>query len=222
MDKVVLKAEKRNVTGKQVNSLRRAGKLPAVIYGRHLEPIAISLDAHSTGLTMNKLTSSSLVTISLDGREFPALVRDRQRDYIKGGLTHIDFLAVNLDEKIRATISLEFVGVSLAVKDFNAVLVKNLEKLEVECLPTDLPERVKIDIAVLRQIGDGIRVRDVNLSDKVSILTDDDEMIVVATAPKVEAATAETPEGAEVVGEAEEAAEPEMSVERGKKDEDEE
>ena len=217
MDKVVLKAEKRDVTGKQVNALRRAGKLPAVIYGRHVEPIAITLDAHTTGLAMNKITTSSLVTISLDGKEYPALVRDRQRDYIKGGLTHIDFLAVDLNEKIRATISLEFFGVSLAVKDFNAVLVKNLEKLEVECFPADLPEHVRIDISVLKEIGDGIRVRDVDLSDKVSILTDEDEMIAVATAPKVEAVeTAVAVEGAAVV---EETAEPEMSVERGKKDE---
>ena len=160
------------------------------------------------------------MTISLDGKEYPTLVRDRQRDYIKGGLTHIDFLAVDLDEKIRATIGLEFTGVSIAVKDYNAVLIKNLEKLEVECLPTDLPERIVIDIAVLRQVGDGVRVRDINLSDKITVFTDEDEMIVVATAPKVDAVAAGSVEGAE--GAATSAAEPEMSVERGKKEDDEE
>jgi len=213
MDKVVLKAEKREVTGKQVSTLRRAGKLPAVIYGRHLEPIAISLDAHSTGLVMSKMTSSSLVTIDLNGTEYPSLVRDRQRDYIKGGLTHVDFLAVDLNELIRATVSIEFVGVSGAVKDYNGVLVKNLEKLEVECLPTDLPERITVDISVLAQIGNGIRVHDVQLSDKIRVLNDADEMVAVATAAKEEEA-----EVAAVVPGAEAAA-PEISVERGKKDE---
>ncbi|MBI5825123.1 MAG: 50S ribosomal protein L25 [Chloroflexi bacterium] len=213
MDKVVLKATKRDVTGKQVSTLRRAGKLPAVIYGRHVEPIAISLEAHSTSLAMAKLTSSSLVTIELDGREYPALVRERQRDFIKGNLTHVDFLAVDLTEKIRATVRLEFVGVSGAVKDYNGVLVKNIEKLEVECLPTDLPERIAVDISALQQIGNGIRVRDMVVSENIRILNDEDEMIAVATSAKEEAgdAVAAVP-GAE-------AAAPEISVERGKKEE---
>jgi len=123
MEKVVLKAEKRDVIGKQVKAMRRAGKLPAVIYGRRTEPINVSLDAHTASLVLGKLTSSSLVTIQVDGAEYPALVREKQRDYIKNRLLHVDFLAVSLDESIRATVSLNFVGVSPAVKDFNAVLV---------------------------------------------------------------------------------------------------
>ncbi len=214
MEKVVLKAEKRNVVGKQVKALRRAGKLPGVIYGRHVEPIAISLEAHSTGLAMTKLTSSSLVTIKLDGTEYPALVRDRQRDYIKGNLTHVDFLAVDLNEKIRTMVGLHFIGVSSAVKDYNGVLVHNLEQLEVECLPTDLPERIDIDISVLKQIGDGIRVHDIAISDKVTILTDGDEMVAVVTLAKEEA----TEDATVAVADAE-VATPELSVERGKKEE---
>lgn len=216
MDKVVLKATKREVTGKQVSALRRAGQLPAVIYGRHLEPIAISLDAHTASLEMAKLTSSSLVTIELDGMQYSTLVRERQRNFIKGNLTHVDFLAVNLDEKIRATVRVNFVGVSLAVKDFNAVLVRNLEKLEVECLPTDLPERITVDISALKQIGNGIRVRDVGLSDNIRVLNDEDEMVVVATAERKEEVE-EVVETAAVP--AAEAASPEISVDRGKKDE---
>jgi large subunit ribosomal protein L25 len=216
MDKVVLKAVRREVTGKQVNALRRAGQLPAVIYGRHVDPVAISLEAHSTNLIMNKLTSSSLVTIELEGKEYPTLVRERQRDYIKGGLTHVDFLAVDLKESIRATVGIQFVGVSPAVKDYNGVLVHNIERLEVECLPTDLPERVTVDISILKQIGDGIRVRDVDamLTDKVLVLNDLDDMVAVVTAAKEEAV--EAPAEGEAVAEA---ASPELSVERGKKEE---
>ena len=79
MEKIVLKATKRNVTGKQVKALRRAGQLPAVIYGRHVEPIAISLEAHSAGMVFSKLTSSTLVTVDVEGEEFVALVREKQR-----------------------------------------------------------------------------------------------------------------------------------------------
>lgn len=216
MDRVVLKAVRREVMGKQVKALRRSGQLPAVIYGRHVDPVAISLEAHSTNLIMNKLTASSLVTIELEGKEYPSLVRERQRDYIKGNLTHVDFLAVDLKEKIRATVGIQFVGVSPAVKDYNGVLVHNVERLEVECLPTDLPERVTVDISILKEIGDGIRVREVDamLTDKVVVLNDPDDMVAVVTAAKEEAE--EAPAEGEVV---EEAATPELSVERGKKDE---
>lgn len=219
MEKVVLKATKRDVVGKQVKAMRRAGRLPAVIYGRRNEPIIISLDAHSASLALGKLSSSSLVTIDVDGTEYASLVREKQRDYIKNRLLHVDFLAVSLDEKLRATVSIHFVGVSLAVKDFNAVLVHNLEELEVEALPGDLPERIDVDISVLSRIGDGIRVRDVVVSDKVRLLDNPDTMVAVATAPKVEEEAAAVP-GAEVVAPTE--AEPELSVERGKKEDEEE
>lgn len=216
MEKVVLQATKRDVVGKQVKALRREGKLPAVIYGRHTDPISINLDAHSASLSLGKLSSSSLVTINLDGTEHIALVREKQRDFIKNRLLHVDFLAVSLAEKLRTAVSIRFVGVSPAVKDHNAVLVHNLEQIEVECLPGDLPERIEIDISVLERPGEGIRLRDVQVSDKIRLLADPDTMVAVATFAKVEE---EAPvAGAEaVVAPAE--AEPEISVERGKKEE---
>ena len=216
MEKVVLNASKRDVTGKQVKALRREGKLPAVIYGRHTEPIKINLDAHSAALALGKLTSSSLVTINVDGTEYPALVREKQRDYIKNRLLHVDFLAVSMTEKLRTNVSVHFFGVSPAVKDFNAVLVKNLEQLEVECLPTDLPESIDVDITALARPGDGIRVREVKVPDTIRILNDPDTMVAVATFAKVEEEVAAVP-GAEGVTPA--AAEPELAVELGKKEE---
>jgi len=216
MEKVVLKAEKRDVIGKQVKAMRRAGQLPGVIYGRRTEPINVSLDAHTAALVLGKLSSSSLVTIQLDGTEYPALVREKQRDYIKNRLLHVDFLAVSLDESLRATVSLNFIGVSPAVKDFNAVLVQNLESLEIECLPTDLPERVDVDISSLLRPGDSIRVRDVKVSDKVQVLNDPDTTVAVATFAKVEEEPVAVP-GAEGVTPTE--AEPELAQERGKKEE---
>ena len=218
MEKVILKAEKRDVIGKQLRALRRAGKLPAVIYGRHTDPIIVSLDAHSASLVLGRLTSSSLVTVDLDGKEYPALVREKQRDYIKNRLLHVDFLTVSLTETLRASVAVNLVGVSAAVKDYNAVLVVNLQSLEVECLPADLPERIDVDISVLARPGEGIRVRDIKVSDKVQLLDDPDTMVAVATFAKVEEEGADVP-GAEV---APAEAEPELAVERGKKEDEEE
>lgn len=216
MDKVVLKASKRDVIGKQVKALRRAGKLPAVIYGRHTEPINISLDAHGANIALAKVTSSSLVTIDLDGREYPTLVREKQRNYIKGVLTHVDFLAVSLTEKLRAEVSIELTGTSLAVKDFDAVLVTGLHTLSVECFPADLPDRIVVDISPLVKVGDSIHVRDISLGDKIRILDDADNMIVNATYAKIEVEPVAAPAEGVV---ATEAAEPSLSVERGKKEE---
>jgi large subunit ribosomal protein L25 len=219
MEKVVLNATRRDVVGKQVKALRRAGKLPAVIYGRHTEPLNINLDAHTASLALGKVTSSSLVTINVDGTEYPALVREKQRDYIKNRLLHVDFLAVSMTETLRTSVSVHFIGVSLAVKDYNAVLVKNLEQLEVECLPTDLPERIDVDISAMSRPGEGIRVREVKVPDTVRLLNDPDTMVAVATFAKVEEEAAAVP-GAEGVTPT--ATEPELAVERGKKEEDEE
>ncbi len=218
MEKVVLKASKRDVSGKHVKAMRREGKLPAVIYGRHTEPIKISLEAHNANLVLGKVGSSTLVTIDVEGKEYPALVRERQRNYIKGNLIHVDFLAVSLTEKIKAEIRIELTGVSGAVKDQNAVLVTGLHTLSVECLPTDLPDRIIVDISPLEKPGDGIHVRDVTVPEKIRVLDDPDEMVVVATFAKIEEeAPVAAVEGA-VPAEAE-AAEPELSVERGKKEE---
>jgi large subunit ribosomal protein L25 len=217
MEKVVLKATKRDIRGKQVKALRRSGRLPAVIYGRRTEPVKISMDAHEAGLVLSKVGSSSLITIEVDGTEYPALVRERQRDYIKNRLIHVDFMAVSLTEKLRAEVRIELAGVSLAVKDSDAVLVTGLHSLTVECLPADLPDHVTVDIGPLAKVGDSIHVRDISMGEKVQILDDPDEMIVNATYAKVEVEAPVAAEG--VVAPEAEAAEPELSVERGKKEE---
>lgn len=193
MEKVVLKATKRDVLGKKVGALRRKGKLPAVLYGHRIETTAIMLDAHEGSQTLSHLTSSSLVTIDLDGKEYLALVREKQRDFIKNRLMHLDFQVVSLTEKMRAKVGIELTGTAPAVKDFNAVIHTGLTEMEVECMPQDLPERIVIDISGLAELGDGVRVRDVVLSDKVEILGDLEEIIAVATAPKKEEIIEEAP-----------------------------
>jgi large subunit ribosomal protein L25 len=212
MEKVKIQATPRTVVGKQVRALRRAGLIPAVLYGRHMEPVMVSMDAHTTSRTLAHMTASSLVTIELEGKDYPALVREKQRNFIKGNLLHVDFQVVSMTEKLRTSVGIEIVGLAPAVKDFNAILINGLEELEVECLPQDLPERIVVDISGLVKIGDGIHVRDIPVSDKVEILDEKDEMIILATAAHEEV---------EEVAVEEVEAEPEV-LEKGKKEEGEE
>jgi large subunit ribosomal protein L25 len=193
MAKVVLKATKREALGKKVGALRRAGKLPAVLYGHRIESTTIMLDAHEATLTLSHLTSSSIVMLDLDGIEYPALVREKQKDYLKNRLLHLDFQVLSMTEKVSTKVGIELSGKAPAVKDFNAVIVTVMSELEVECMPQDLPERVVIDISGLEEIGAGIHVRDVVISDKVKILNDPDEMVVVASATREEKIVEEAP-----------------------------
>ena len=209
MEKVVLKATRRSVIGKQVSQLRRAGQLPGVVYGNSIEPTPISLEAHNAGLVIPHLTSSSIVNIELEGKMIPALVREKQKNYIKNVYTHIDFLAVSLTETIRAEVSLHFQGLAPAIKDFNAAIVNNMESIDVEALPNDLPERIDVDLTKLAKIGDAIHVRDLVIPSGVTLLSDPDDVVSVATA---------TYDEAEVAGS--ETAEPEV-IEKGKKEEEE-
>ncbi len=214
MENVIIKATSRTVIGKQVRALRRAGQLPGVLYGRHIEPAPISMDAREASRILSHLTSSSLVTIDLEGQEYPSLVRESQRNPIKRNRVHVDFQVVSLTEKLRTHVGIEVTGISPAVKDFNAVLVTSLDELEVECFPQHLPERIVVDISRLANVGDGIHVRDIILSENVKVLSDPEEMVVVVTASRVE-------EVEEVAAEAipgQEMAEPEV-IEKGKKEE---
>jgi large subunit ribosomal protein L25 len=217
MEKVSLKAAPRTSTGRHVRALRRTGQLPAVIYGHNVAPLNISLNAREATQLLSKASSSSIITIDLDGKEYPSLVREKQMNYIKRHLIHVDFQVVSLTEKIRANVGIVLTGSSAAVKDFNAMLINGLTELEVEAFPQDLPERVVVDMSPLAKIGDAIHVRDLVLSDLVTVLASPDEMVVLATAPaKEEVEEVVTPEAAVVEG----AAEPEV-IEKGKKEEEE-
>jgi large subunit ribosomal protein L25 len=211
MEKAVLKATHRTVIGKHVGALRREGKLPAIIYGTHMEPTPITLDLREATKFFAPLTESSIVTISLDDKELATLVREKQRDVIKRTLLHVDFQAVSLTEKLRTQVIIELTGTAPAVKDFNGVVVTGLDELEVECLPSDLPERIVVDISNLLKVGDAIYVRDLAIPEKVAVLDDMEEMVVLITAPA--AVEEEAPVVEEVAAE-----EPEV-IERGKKEE---
>jgi large subunit ribosomal protein L25 len=208
MEKAVLKATLRTVTGKKVGAMRREGKLPAVIYGHHFDATPITLDLKETSRVLHGLTASSLVYINLDGKEHASLVREKQRDYIRNVMKHVDFQVVSLTEKIRAKVAIVLEGVSPAVKDFNGMIISEMDSIEVEALPQDLPEKIVLDIANLKKIGDHFLVKDIAVSDKVHVHAEPDEVVVIVTLTKDE-----EPVPAEGT-----VAEPEI-IEKGKKEE---
>lgn len=213
MEEVVLNASPRSVTGKQVKQLRREGRLPAVVYGKGVDPINITLDAHSASMTLASVTPSQLLTVVIDGKKHNVLVRERQRHPVSGKLLHVDFLEISMKEKLRASVLVAIEGEAPAI-DNGYNLVTGIESLMVEALPRDLPDRISVDISNLSEVGDAIHVRDIVLGSKVEVLTDPDEMIVLVTAP---AAAVVEPEEEEVVEGAEE---PEV-IERGKEEDEE-
>jgi large subunit ribosomal protein L25 len=215
MEEVVLKANRRNILGKQVKAIRREGKLPAVIYGHYIDPISIEMDLRDTSKRLTGLAPSALVTVEVEGTPHRALVREKQRNKITGILLHVDFLEVSMKEKLRSQVYMEITGLAPAIKDFSGVLVTGSDEIEVECLPQDLPERIIVDVSGLMKIGDGIYVRDLAVPEGVKILQDPDTMVaLIAAQAAVEEEVAPVVE--EVVTE-----EPEI-IEHGKKEEEEE
>ena len=210
MEKVVIHATKRTVIGKQVSALRRAAKLPGVIYGHKMDPLPITMELKESTRVLNTTTSSSVITINLDGTEYAALVREKQRDYLKNRFIHVDFQAVSQTEKIRAEVDIVMVGHAPAVKDFNGVVVEGVNSVHVEALPKDLPEKFTVDLSGLAQIGDSITLKDIAIPEGVTILDPLEEMIILITAPAAEEV--------EEVAVEEGGAEPEV-IEKGKKEE---
>lgn len=208
MEKAVINATLRTVKGKKVGALRREGKLPAVIYGHHFDATPITLDLKEASRVLHGLTASSLVYINLDGKENAALVREKQRDYLRNSLKHVDFQVVSLSEKIRAKVAITLEGVSPAVKDFNGIIITEMDSVEVEALPQDLPEKITLDLSKLKKIGDHFTVKDIALSDKVHVHASPDDVVVIVTLTKDEEAAIESAT----------AAEPEV-IEKGKKEE---
>lgn len=215
MEEIKLNASKREIIGKQVKALRRQGKLPAVVYGRRISAFPISLDMKEASRIIDRAASSALITLDVDGENYYVLIREKQRNPVLGTLRHVDFQAVLLTDKVRASVALASTGEAPAVDAYFGILVYSLEQLEVECLPRDLPESIEIDLSALKEIGDAIHVRDVVLPSRIEVLNDPDEMVVVVTAPVVEAVV----EAGEEI--AVEGVEPEV-IERGKREEEEE
>lgn len=219
-EQIVIEAQKRTVKGKQVGALRREGILPGIIYGRikkdQIQPIPIQLDLHEVSQTIKKLTGSSLVTLNVEGEKYPAILREAQRDIIYGTLRHVDFMAVSLSETLQTSVPIELIGQAPAEINMAAVVVTGVSVLEIECLPQDLPDRIEVDATVLEDIDSVIYVKDLDISENITILTDPDELIAGVTYVTIEEEEEEEEEG-ELAELLDEDMEPEV-IEKGKRE----
>lgn len=198
-----LVAEKRDGSGKgAARKLRAAGRVPAILYGHGMEPLALSVDSRELfHLFHTGAGTNVLVDLLVDGAEHLAMPREIQRDHIRGRFVHVDFLVVRRDEKIHVNVPIRVVGVSVGVKA-GGVLEHHLWEVQVECLPTDVPEAIEADISDL-EIGSGLRVSDLKSPAGATILTDPEDSVVSVVQPQMaveaeeEAAAAEAAEGEE-------------------------
>jgi large subunit ribosomal protein L25 len=198
-----LKAERRDRTGKETaHKVRAAGRVPAVVYGRGMEPMHVSIDSRELfHLLHTDAGVNVLVDLRVDGDHFLALPREVQRDLIKGRFVHVDFLRIARDEKVTVEVPVHVVGESHGVKE-GGVIEHHLWDLQVECLPTDVPTHIDANITKLG-INESLKVSDLKSPEKCTILTSPDEVVVSVVPPQVlrveeaEGAAAEEVEGEE-------------------------
>lgn len=177
MKREVLKAEKRTVLGKQVKHLRREGILPANMFGRGIKSQSLQLPLKEFQAVYSKVHETGLVDLSVSEDVHPILIQNVHMHPTLHTPLHADFFKVNLKEKVKATIPIVSVGEPKAVTDKIGVLLQPLSEIEVEALPTDLPEHIEVNIENLSQIDDSITVGDLKIPSGVEVTADSGEMV---------------------------------------------
>lgn len=187
METLTLNATTRTITGKQVKQLRNEKKLPAVIYGKNEKNRDITIDAGEFEKVFRKAGESTLVDLVVDGADsFKVLIQDVQRDPLLDRLTHADLRQVNMKEKLTLKVQLKFVGEAPAIKELGAILVRNLDEIEVTCLPTDLVHEIEVSLLPLKNFNDTIRVKDLVVPKGIEIKRRPEDIIVIANEPMSE------------------------------------
>ncbi len=204
MAEIILDAKKREITTKgAINQLRRDGMVPCVYYEKGKDAISFSV----LGTALNPLVYTSdtnTVVLKLDGTDYRCILKDIQFDPITDKIIHVDFRGITAGEKIDIEVPVKLVGNPIGVKEGGKLQV-GVHKLDLKCLPKDIPSNIEIDISELK-IGDSIHVKDLDF-EKFELLTDDSVVVVsVSTSRNVEEGTAEE-EGTEEVSEETEDAE---------------
>jgi large subunit ribosomal protein L25 len=181
-----ISAALRTVIGRAVKNLRKAGLTPATIYGHKFEPISIELPTLELDKMFSHAGESSLVEIVVGENNYPVIFKNPQFHPITGDLIHIDCYKVNLKEKITTTVPVELVGESLAVKNGNT-LMQILDEIEIEALPSDLPEKIEVDISGLVEVDNKVLVSELSVDRQViEIKNDPEQVVVIIEAPRVE------------------------------------
>src|SRR3990167_5902363 len=224
MEQVPLTAQKRNVLGRKVKTLRREGIIPAHVFGHKITTIHVQVKNSDFSKVFEKVGETGIINLAVDGSKKPVLVRNVQLHPVTSEHLHIDFYQVNLTENVKVNVPIEIVGEAPAVEKKIGLLLTPVSEVEIEALPADIPEKIALDVSKLENIGDEIKIKDLAVDrNKVTILHDA-ELVVAqigelvtkemeAVEAEIEAEQAEVvaqaAEGEEKVGEAEVAEVPE-------------
>lgn len=186
-----ISAQTRLTTGRSaVKKIKQQGLVPAVVYGGRDKPISLTLNAREiTTLLAHATSEHVLVDLEIKDGEAStnrlALIQEVQHDAIRRDVLHVDFHAVRADEKLHSQIPVEPFGEAAGVKNSGGLLEINMHSIEVECLPKDLPEVIRLDVSALN-VGDAIHIKDIQFPPGVTARGDGDLTVVRLAAPKVE------------------------------------
>lgn len=193
MEQVVLNIELRDKTGKGIcRRLRNKGMVPAVVYGKGIDPVAVAVSHKELGLAIaGEGGRNHLITLkgdnSLDGNV--VIVSDLLKDCLKGTLLHVDLHKINLEEKVKVSVAVSLAGTAAGVKE-GGMLDFVMHAIEIECLPTQIPEHLDVDVTTLK-IGESLHVGDLKLPAGIKVL-DDAKATVVSILGKSREEAAET------------------------------
>lgn len=215
MADIVVAAQSRTETGKNVNRrLRRQGLIPGVLYGAKKDPVAVSVSPKEIGAILGSAAGeNTLFDIELGGARRKVILKEFQVEPLKSRLLHADFYEVALDKPLEVKVHIELQGTPVGVKVQGGILDFVTRELEIECLPADIPEKIVLDVSGL-ELGKHLRVSDLTVSDKLTVLTDSEVVVVHVVTPRAEEVAAV----AEVPAEGTAAAEPEV-IKKGKGEE---
>lgn len=175
-------AQKREITGKKTQDLRNQGLLPVVTYGPKQETMSLQIDAKEFVKAFKAVGHTGLINLDIAGKKTPVLVRDLQFDPIRNDIIHVDFYAPDMSQTTEVSVPLTFIGEALAVKDLHGEFVRNIDELEIEALPQDIPHEINVDISVLKTFEDRILASDIKLPAGVKLLTDAEQIVALVTA----------------------------------------
>lgn len=185
MENLNLNAEIRT-TEEKLSDVRSSKMVPAVVYGKHQEPILVKIEYSDFLRTFRKSGESHIINLNVWGNSIEVLVHEVQKEPISGDFLHIDFFAITKWEKVHTKIHLHFVWVSQAVKEW-AILEEHVKELEVKVLPRDLVDAFDVDISVLKEMWDSIKISELNIDTaKYEILTPDTVVVAASKPAKIE------------------------------------
>ena len=204
MDQIELEAAPREILGKKVRFLRRQGITPANLYGRGVESISLQCDTAKLIRVLVQAGQTKLIELKLSHEKRPrtVMVREMQREPGMGALLHVDFYQVQMAERVKVEVPIVLVGEAPALKSKENTLIHELNTLSVECLPAKIPANIELDLSVLTEPDQAIRVKDVELDEEVAVLNDPELVLVrissrpLEKAEEVVAEAVEAPEAA--------------------------